>query len=499
MKLIERIYYGIIGKPVKSLLMMLVMFIIANLLSGSLILYNTTQTTLNSIKKQVAPVVIFEYPEKINLFSINRLNDEEYYEEVEKLLKAFNEVKKIFEVSYYDFSVFTNVTEEFLVEHRMNMNRDWDYWDFYTEVLFSNNVYPYPFKSNNYKMVEGRYFTDEEIEKGLPVIVVPDSYNVVKNGIRVPASIGDRIKISVPIIKDDSDCIGMTKEVCKSIYKNKIYKSLVYEAEIIGIYNKVESLKNFVFYDQFEIIVPLNFSNFVFNEYNKEFKLYEDKYQNEINEGKYSNLRKLKHIGYNYFELKDSEDIPVFLEKAKAIFEKYDLEGYKANVSNDSYLKVAGPLEALNSVSKTIIVSTIIISFIVLGLVSAMIIRDRKNEVGILLSLGESKKRIMIQFVCEMLLIGCLAIASSMITSKQFSKAMGDVIMNAYGETQEIDTTDQVILNDVTKQSVLDEYETELATSDTLLLSFFTSSVIVLTCSLSVLVVLKMKPKEILM
>ena len=95
MKLIERIYYGIIGKPVKSLLMMLVMFIIANLLSGSLILYNTTQTTLNSIKKQVAPVVVFEYPEKINLFSINRLNDEEYYEEVEKLLKAFNEVRFI--------------------------------------------------------------------------------------------------------------------------------------------------------------------------------------------------------------------------------------------------------------------------------------------------------------------------------------------------------------------------------------------------------------------
>ena len=508
MKLLERMKLGILRKPVKTLLLFLIMFVIVNVLSSSLILFNVTQSVKENIDKKITPVVfIKKLYSLMNLPSVSEFNynntdkEEAYFD----MLKALNEINELEEVIYMDIcaSGITMYYDSIHYIHDLIENNRYneEVVDAYTSLNGVTNSNPYLFKSGVFKIVEGRNFTDEEINTGKRVLVMPKNEAIIVKGRYKMPEVGDKISLSYVIVD------GKYWEMLYGsslLYENaeeflsKIVAYQEYEFEIIGLYEKVQKLDTV----RKNKIVPYKIFDEINNDYIHDL--------NElINNGTIINLdeygREIYHTNkdrwyqYSCFEIDPDYDIKEFKDKVDLIMNKHGYDKYGFHYGNEEYLKIVGPLESLNTVSKTILIIGIAMSIVIIGLVSIMMVKDRRHEIGILLTLGESKAKIMIQLMLEMLCIGLLAVSLSLFTSKGLTRVIENNVLSNHDYYKGMDDYESTLILGVTKEDVLNQYNTELEANDMMTIALVSSCVLVITSGMSILFVFKMNPKEILM
>ena len=108
-------------------------------------------------------------------------------------------------------------------------------------------------------------------------------------------------------------------------------------------------------------------------------------------------------------------------EMRQYIKEEYDMD-YTVNVS--AYKAVADSLKSLAGISNLMVIVSVILGTITLSFLILMNLRDRMFEIGILLSVGETKMRIMLQMLMESFCPVLLAITAGVI----FSYPLANVI-----------------------------------------------------------------------
>ena len=89
-------------------------------------------------------------------------------------------------------------------------------------------------------------------------------------------------------------------------------------------------------------------------------------------------------------------------------WELYDLIDNNGNLNT-----MAGNFNNLENISETMLLIVAGGSFIILFLIFLFWIRNRNNEMGVLLSLGVSKSKILFQIITEALIIGVIAVGIS--------------------------------------------------------------------------------------
>ncbi len=127
------------------------------------------------------------------------------------------------------------------------------------------------------------------------------------------------------------------------------------------------------------------------------------------------------------YVLTDPAELDAFLDKAKPIAEKYNLDLDFYNNNLDFLLAST----ALNSVIKTcdaIFITVIAMSAIILSLLVIYLMNDRLFEIGILLSLGESRYKVSLQMIIEILMPGLIAINIGALVSSVIIPTVGKAI-----------------------------------------------------------------------
>ena len=530
MKLLERILLGITRRPIKSLVMFVMFFVVTCFLSGSMILYNATQSTYEEINKQIVPTVELVTP--VDSFSPKNLGKdkpdmtlEEANEIFVRLKTAIEEISKLSEVKYYDSSVkYGFIGNNFYKEDNIKNNRlkNFDYYEFYDgdsfiytldQLITVNNPIPYHFEMNDLKLIDGRYFTQEEIDSGANVAIMNKYSSVVLDGKEKLVEVGDKFKISLKVLDETMNKYNVQEQINLSeedvihfkndFFNNELYNDVI-EVEVVGLFNKEIDYKDMGMNNKVEILLPTSCTE----------KMY-DKYLNEIENLTYNGKNifpisinfgvgfneTYRSFKYNYFILNDSEDIESFKEQAIEILKKHGLGDYLDyilfNFGNETYLKVIGPLQSMNSVSKTVILLSVIVTIFIVGILSIIMIKDRFKEIGILLSMGENKKRIMIQILCEIVLISTLACCTSFVTTKSFSKDIGQMmyeskvenVQGGFGEEQ---------IQGFTQDHVYEIVESKL-NDDNLSIILLSNLFVILISGCSIVVIMKLNPKDILM
>jgi putative ABC transport system permease protein len=163
--------------------------------------------------------------------------------------------------------------------------------------------------------------------------------------------------------------------------------------------------------------------------------------QNQI----YTPFLSLKSIGYTdtqlnntvlssgVIKLVDPKNLSLFLAEAG---KKVTLT-YGALGANDRlYNQLAGPIESLGSVSTTLVWIVAIAGASILALITALTVNQRKNEIGILLAVGESKLRIIAQFVVEVAAIAAIAFTLSIFTGTYVGKYISTQTLANYTTSQ---------------------------------------------------------------
>ncbi|WP_412543862.1 ABC transporter permease [Longispora sp. K20-0274] len=127
------------------------------------------------------------------------------------------------------------------------------------------------------------------------------------------------------------------------------------------------------------------------------------------------------------YTLKDPSKFEQFKAGAKAA--GIDLEVFKLDNNDRLYRDLVGPIQAIASFAGVAVWLVSIAGAAILGLLVAMAIKERRQELGILLSLGERKWKLVGQHLVEVVAVAVLALGFSVLVGQALSQYAGDALL----------------------------------------------------------------------
>ncbi|MDR4924450.1 permease [Bacillus thuringiensis] len=226
----------------------------------------------------------------------------------------------------------------------------------------------------------------------------------------------------------------------------------------------------------------------------------------------YSTLKKLEvdegmsSIQVVYL-LNDPQYIDAFKKEAKK--SDIDFNYFKLDAHDSLYKQMIGPIENIASTSQMIIYMVSIAGAIILGLIIMLSIKARRKEMGILLSIGEKKWKLMAQFVVEVVCIAILAFGLSLTTGAKVSQFVGDNLLSSEVATagEETDTSQNgtvmvagpggTVQNQ--KEDPIDKINVSVTGEDVGKMGGIGLAIAILATLLPALSILRLNPKQILL
>ncbi|WP_100619010.1 ABC transporter permease [Bacillus cereus] len=227
----------------------------------------------------------------------------------------------------------------------------------------------------------------------------------------------------------------------------------------------------------------------------------------------YSTLKKLETddgMGNSFqavYFLNDPQYIDGFKKEAKK--SDIDFNYFKLDAHDSLYKQMIGPIENIASTSQMIIYMVSIAGAIILGLIIMLSIKARRKEMGILLSIGEKKWKMMAQFVVEVVCIAILAFGLSLTTGAKVSQFVGDNLLSSEVATagEETDTSQNGTVMVAgpggtvqdQKEDPIDKINVSVAGEDVGKMGGIGLAIAILATILPALSILRLNPKQILL
>ena len=209
------------------------------------------------------------------------------------------------------------------------------------------------------------------------------------------------------------------------------------------------------------------------------------------------------------FYVDDPREMERIASQIKAL--DLDWDSFTLTMDNSAYEAVASPLTAMQNLIVWLIVGCVAVSVSILILILSMWIKQRRHETGILLSVGISKSRIILQYTVEVLMIAIIAFGLSFFTSNLISQGVSDLIFHQVSESQPLpeielpddgteylDITGQYIPYDTSNVETLESVQVNVSPNYLLYINIFGTLLIVFSVSAASISVIQMKPKKIL-
>ena len=398
----KRAWLSVKRKKTKSIILFLFLFIISNLVLSAISIKNATTESMNLAKKSLGGEVSLSMNmEKLrNNFMDNKEepsiddkneNMEKMHDKMDESNITKSDVDKLKNIKYvkdikYTFSVdgeessfklYSNSTEEDGENKdfpkRDNMNNSLQIEAINTFKLQDDYV------NKTIELTEGEAFDEDDNDTVIISYELANSNNL---------SINDKIKV-----KDSSG--------------NE------HELTIIGIYQNTDS-RGFN-----------NYNKIYINTSTGEKFLLEDDYNN----GNYK-------VSSAIFYLDNPENSDKFISKAKKLITDLDDRYLKLDIDKESYEQMVSSLEGVSKFSNTILIVVVLASIVVISLMVINSLKDRNYEIGVLLSLGEKKKKIVGQFIIELILIATIAFVLSIGSSSLISQKLADTVLESQNKVE---------------------------------------------------------------
>lgn len=167
------------------------------------------------------------------------------------------------------------------------------------------------------------------------------------------------------------------------------------------------------------------------------------------------------------------------------------------SASDALYEQLAGPIESLGELSSALVIIVAIAGAAILSLITALTINQRKNEIGVLLAIGESKFNIVTQFVVEVLAIALVAFTLSIFSGIQIGSMISEsTLSNFTSET----TIEQVPSRNNAQAVDVEAVDVEVGFDVLVISEFFVLGLLISIISVVIpaLYVTRFNPKQIL-
>ena len=525
MYILKRSWYYITRKRGKSITIGIILFIVATLVLTGLVINNAANKTFKVAKNKLGSDIIYKSDtssivndamqsrgegEKINPGEITLPDDYTSLttKEVDEIVNNSKYVKNYKYNVYFTgnpvgFEAYSLSSSEGENNSSNNVSNDKNMIASLTitganeegDVLNSSNT-----------LSSGAFFTEEQLKSGENVIIIEKTLADLNE-----LSVGDTIVIDKVEMKrgrknfdESSDSESQTVEVTYKvvgIYETENKTDLA--STIFGMSMNMEENKMYVPAMSILKMQEIGLSD--------------------------SDLNELIENGYVIesvtFVIDDPENQDLFIEEVENM-ENINLKYRSLSIDNEAYNKMVGNIESISSTAKILVIVVIISGIAIIMLLSMLTIKDRKYEIGVLLSLGESKIKVLFQLVSEILIVGIIAFTLAVGATSLFAQKITNYLLN--NEVSSSTTIDMDKMTNVSDSSnnlqenrgfnkgfgnfnmskpdtssldveVIDELTVNITPPSVLALYGVGILIIVIGNILQALFVLKLNPKEIML
>lgn len=272
-----------------------------------------------------------------------------------------------------------------------------------------------------YQIVEGRFYNQEDIDKMNDVVVITDTL-AKENGIKV----GDTITVDIFSKSDLQYYQGAINE-----------EDIKLELEVIGIYNNpvviAPDSSQFDWCSPYEnpqnmMLMPatsyfshnLELQQTIFDHQASMAGVDDEYYSNPDNRPTQDDIYEMG-LDNTTILLKDPLDVDQFVEDHISEVGQF----VSLSADNEQFKTLSKPLDTLNLYANFIVWLVVINAIIIITLVTALTLKTREYEIGVLLSIGASKVKIVSQFFVELALVALIGFTLSVGSGSLIAKKIG--------------------------------------------------------------------------
>lgn len=494
MKIINRAWISIMRRKANSFVLLLIVFVLANVLLITLTVTTSLKDTKQLVLKQFPPVVkvIYDYYKE----DIKKWPDST----AEMADNLYSKTKDI--VKSYDYTLTISFDKTPDIEFSGLPGTEADNRIPVENIYLRGTQLPKTsiVAKDEGRLISGNGLSESDIKEGKPKVIISKQF-AEANGFEV----GSYLTLNRKLHKY-AGSYG-----AGGIIKGEPYFSEDIEFEVVGII-EIYRLEEFI---KKQAIEPTDNQNDInqmetiantLHSSNNYINMVYDDNQDRVRK-QYPDQDPEKMPDYfrptnvePEFVLKDMKDLDKFSNVAKEVYsEKY----FVFQSSAKDYETIAKPLNSMEDLLDLVFKITIVASIVVLTLVLCIFMYLRQKEMGIFLALGERRKKIVGQLMMETIIVAIvgatLAIITAMIFSNMLSKNLMEAIMMPSNEPQYIIYGGFNLANELTPELILGQYQGGFSVM-TLVIFYITMILTIIVSQLAtVLYLLRLNPKKILM
>lgn len=279
-------------------------------------------------------------------------------------------------------------------------------------------------------LVQGRVFTSSEMVEGKPVAIVSQQF-LKENQLQI----GDFFSLEERISNPSEDKITAPEAYFS---EDNIIANKFIELEIIGTFER--KLEEDYVLDWNDIHRHHEFKNRIY----APIAVIES-----IMNFRKNVLIETRPLGFEYavaeyLDVENREELlrfeqimfllhsPTQMTDFRIAAEKILSEFWVVDDMTHVYADIAASMETINDVSYYFMVGASIASLITLSLLIVLFFRDRKQEFGIYLALGERKAKLLLQNLLEVLTTSVLAISAALLISFPLASAVSTAMLQTH-------------------------------------------------------------------
>lgn len=118
-----------------------------------------------------------------------------------------------------------------------------------------------------------------------------------------------------------------------------------------------------------------------------------------------------------------------FLSEINSKYPSIKTDGLKLDIDDSSYKTMVGPIEHVGSFAVTILWIVIAATVAIITLIVVINVKDRRYEMGVLLSIGARRRNILGQIFIELAVVGTVSFMLSLGTSQFLAQKMGEGLL----------------------------------------------------------------------
>ena len=206
----------------------------------------------------------------------------------------------------------------------------------------------------------------------------------------------------------------------------------------------------------------------------------------------------------NFFTLRDPNYIVPFRETVQEMLPEF----YLVAIAENNFDEILLALNTLDSLASMVLYVTMGAMLLIVSLLIVLFLRDRKHEMGIYLSIGEKRSRIILQMIVEVIVVALFALLVALFIGNLLAGRLGEhMLLNdllaIVDEGNELQIVDlffrQGLTGELSMQVIANSYDLSFSLFTVLAFLGIGLGTVLLATMVPVFYILRLNPKKIMM